>query len=139
MSQTALETHSLEASTQTNNDQSNHSPANMCDMSDKETVLVKKTCEYLQAHLADAHSLATLAIQMGTNRNRLTSSFKQVLGIGVMAWLREQRMAKAKLLLNTTDLSIKQICYEVGYRDPANFSTTFKASYQVSPLVFRKK
>ena len=47
-------------------------------------------------------------------------------------------MAKAKHLLSHSNLTIQQICYEVGYEDPANFATSFKQQNQISPSNFRK-
>lgn len=106
---------------------------------EKEQALVKATCRYLLSHFTLDHTLDNLAHIMATNRNTLASSFKSVLGIGVFAWLREQRMKKAKTLLNTTNLSIQQICYEVGYNDPANFSTAFKICFKLAPQKYRKR
>ena len=105
---------------------------------DRESTLVQKTCRYLLAHLTVNHTLESLAQNMATNRNMLASSFRKVLGRGVFAWLREQRMNKAKVLLKSTDMSIQQICFEVGYTDPANFSTAFKSFFKLAPLKYRK-
>lgn len=106
---------------------------------DKESALVQKTCRYLLGQLAVNHTLESLAQHMATNRNMLASSFRKELGLGVFAWLREQRMKKAKVLLKTTDMSIQRICYEVGYNDPANFSTAFKNCFKLAPLQYRKQ
>jgi AraC-like DNA-binding protein len=106
---------------------------------DKDNVLVQNTCRYLLANLTVNHSLDQLAHAMATNRNTLSSSFKRVLGKGAFCWLREQRMHKAENLLKTTNLSIQHICYEVGYNDPANFSTAFKAFFKSAPQQYRNK
>ena len=108
-------------------------------ISTRDTELVNNTCQYLLGNLAVSCSLDQLAHRMATNRNTLSSSFKRVLGRGVFAWLREQRMSKAENLLKTTDLSVQHICYEVGYNDPANFSTAFKTYFKLAPQQYRKK
>lgn len=105
----------------------------------RESALVQKTCRYLLGHLAVNHTLENLAQKMATNRNMLAVSFRKVLGLGVFAWLREQRMKKAKVLLKSTDMSIQQICFEVGYNDPANFSTAFKGCFKLAPSQYRKQ
>ncbi len=76
---------------------------------------------------------------MATNRNSLSIAFKAVLNQGAFAWLRQQRLKKAKQILATTQLPIQQVCYQVGYNDPANFATAFKKIYQLSPMQYRKK
>ncbi len=77
--------------------------------------------------------LDAIAIQMGTNRSKLAASFKNVLGISVFEYLRKIRMEKAKVLLINSDISIQQISFEVGYENSANFSTSYKKYYQLSP------
>lgn len=61
--------------------------------------LVKKACDYMQAHISEKLFLDDIALSVGTNRNKLAVSFKNTLGIGVFEWLKEQRMSQAKLLL----------------------------------------
>jgi len=75
---------------------------------------------------------------MATNRNTLSQSFKKVIGISVFAWLRIQRMKQAEILLRTTNKTIQQISFEVGYNDPANFSTSYRQLFKISPQQFRK-
>jgi len=106
---------------------------------DKNIALVRKTCRYLLTNLTENNSLNEVSRLMTSNRNTLSSSFKKVLGIGVFAWLREQRMQKSATLLTTTNLTVQQICYEVGYNDPANFSTLFKAHFAIAPQQYRIK
>jgi AraC-like DNA-binding protein len=101
--------------------------------------LVQDTCDYLLANLPQDHALDSLASQMATNRNTLSTSFKNVMGTSVFAWLRVQRMKKAQALLKTTKMSIQHICYEVGYHNPANFSTSFKTTFNLSPQEFRNQ
>jgi len=75
---------------------------------------------------------------MGTNRSFLALSFKKIMGTSVILWLRTKRMEKAKCLLSHSDSSIQQISYELGYQDPANFSTAFKQQNNMSPSTYKK-
>lgn len=99
----------------------------------KQKKLVDQTCDYLKKRIHEKHLLDEVACSMGTNRSKLAASFKSVLGKGVFEWLRERRMAKAKALLLTSELSIQQIAFEVGFDNCANFSTAFKKQYSISP------
>ena len=47
-------------------------------------------------------------------------------------------MDKAKELLATTQLSMKEICAKVGYSDPNYFSKTFKKNVGVTPTEYRE-
>lgn len=96
-------------------------------------LLVTKTCRYLIENISEKHMLDTVALSMGTNRSKLAASFKGILGLGVFEYLRKIRMEKAKSLLITSNISIQQISFEVGYENSANFSTAYKKYYQLSP------
>ena len=58
------------------------------DLKNGSETLVKKTSLYLTNNLNEPHTLGFLATVMGTNRNTLASSFKEITGLGVMSWLR---------------------------------------------------
>lgn len=100
--------------------------------------LIDLTCHYLNNNLTENLKLDDLSRRLGTNRNTLCRRFKKRLGQGIYAWVRSKRLAIAKQLLMNTDLTVQQICYEVGYGNPANFSTAFKSFYGCSPSEFRK-
>ncbi len=46
---------------------------------------------------------------------------------------------EAKRMLYFSDLSIKEIGYELGFSEPANFSAFFKNCTGMSPSTFRNK
>ncbi|MCC2605092.1 helix-turn-helix domain-containing protein [Planctobacterium marinum] len=100
--------------------------------------LVKKTCDYLLSNLDKHLTLASISKAMFTNRNTLSGAFKKEVGQGVAGWLRQQRMEQAMHLLITTELSIQEIAIAVGYPDQANFSTTFKHTFDKNPLQVRR-
>lgn len=48
------------------------------------------------------------------------------------------KMEYSRLLLTTTDKSITEIAYEVGYENPSKFSESFKNFFGILPSKFRK-
>lgn len=54
------------------------------------------------------------------------------------AYTNHVRMTVAANLLSTTDLSVEEIAYKVGYQYSTNFSKMFKKTYGKTPLKFRK-
>ena len=52
-------------------------------------------------------------------------------------YLVERRIARAKELLRDSDLSITEICMEVGYESLGSFSTLFRKVAGVSPSIYR--
>ena len=59
--------------------------------------------------------------------------FKSEYGIGIAAYIREKRLAKAKNLITNSDLSIAEISSVVGFSDYNYFSRVYKSRYNVSP------
>ncbi len=104
----------------------------------KEQALVKSACHYLMNNMPSYSSLDDLCRFLGTNRNSLAIAFKNQLGVGAYSWLRNARIVKARNLLKWSNINIQSICFEVGYENAANFSTTFKSITGMSPKQYRK-
>lgn len=65
--------------------------------------------------------------------------FKSETGENFIDYLTRVRITKAKQLLNNRELSIKEICYTIGYSDPNYFSRNFKKIVGVTPTEFRER
>lgn len=63
--------------------------------------------------------------------------FKAETGENFIDYLTDIRIAKAKQLLHNKELSIKEICYTIGYSDPNYFSRNFKKIVGLTPTEFR--
>ena len=64
--------------------------------------------------------------------------FKEETGKNFIEYLTDIRIEKAKELLNGTNLSMKEICAEIGYADPNYFSRTFKKNVGVTPTEYKE-
>jgi AraC-like DNA-binding protein len=81
--------------------------------------------------------LEEIAYQMGLNRNKLNEKFKVLFGDTVFAWLREQRLQRARELLQDKTLSIQEIAEQVGFTSQAQLSRMFKLRFGQSPREYR--
>ena len=52
-------------------------------------------------------------------------------------WLTNKRLEYSKTLLRNTDLSVNEICYEVGFKSPSHFNTAFKSKFSLPPHKFK--
>jgi DNA-binding response OmpR family regulator len=101
--------------------------------------LFRAACDTLLADLAKTPDLQTLATELRTNKKRLNEAFKTCANSTVFEYLRQMRMMAAEKRLRESLLDIAQIASEVGFKNPANFSTAFRQHYGVSPKDYRNR
>ncbi len=101
--------------------------------------LVNATCDYLRERLATPLSTEQLSKLFNTNEKRLTRAFREVLGVTVSEFVRNERLVSAERMLRTTALTITQISEELGYSSSANFATAFRAHFGQTPSEFRQR
>jgi len=82
--------------------------------------------------------LDTLAAEAGLSRDHLTRLVKGETGLTLVGYIRSRRIHRAAVLLQTSDLPIKQIAYEVGIPDLQHFNKSFRAERGLSPRAFRE-
>ena len=86
----------------------------------------------------DFPSLKEFALQLGTNTFKLKYGFKELYGISVYRFLRNERLRKAKMLVQYGDRSFKTIAHMTGFKSVPHFSRTFKKQYGYTPTELRK-
>lgn len=99
-------------------------------------VLVRRACDYLNAHLDRDVSLSELSDQLDTNRFRLIREFRKVLGITPHAYLNNRRLERAKQALSAGQ-GLAETALECGYWDQSHFHRFFKRSLGVTPKAYR--
>jgi AraC-like DNA-binding protein len=82
-------------------------------------------------------SLAEFAQSVNLSVWRLCHIFKSDVGMPPIRYLRLLRMERAKDLLESSFLSVKEIAYRVGLNDESHFVRDFKSTYGFSPAIYR--
>lgn len=93
------------------------------DRSDRIILMAK---EYMKEHFDEEISLEEISAYVEINPYYFSKLFKKIEGKNFKDYLIELRMDIAKDLLKTTNLTIKEIAYKVGYSDANYFSRAFK-------------
>lgn len=75
---------------------------------------------------------------MGRSREHVSRGFRQHLGTTAGAWLRHERVRRARLLLTTTRLSVLEVALDCGFASPSHFHKCFREELGTTPLRFRK-
>jgi AraC family transcriptional activator of pobA len=78
-----------------------------------------------------------LAPQLNLSSDYLGSLLKVTTGLNTQQHIHEKLIAKAKENLSTTNLSVSEIAYELGFEHSQSFSKLFKSKTNQSPLEFR--
>ena len=84
-------------------------------------------------------SLSELAQSVNLSVWRLSHIFNSEVGMGPIKYLRHLRMDRARQLLETSYLSVKEIGYHVGLNDESHFARDFKKVYGAPPKVYRSQ
>ncbi|WP_228852122.1 helix-turn-helix domain-containing protein [Aegicerativicinus sediminis] len=89
--------------------------------------------EIIQRDLENVPSIAELAKLVGINQNKLQQGFKHMFKVSVNNYIRNQKMSKARELLESTDLNITEISERIGINSKSYFSKLFRQYYGLSP------
>jgi AraC family transcriptional regulator, transcriptional activator of pobA len=83
-------------------------------------------------------TVQSIAQTLNVSPNYLSSLLKVLTGQSTQQHIHEKLIEKAKEKLSTTDLSISEIAYDLGFEHPQSFSKLFKTKTKQSPLEFRQ-
>lgn len=79
-----------------------------------------------------------VAYNLNISSKYLGSLLKQLTGQTTQQHIHEKLIEKAKEKLSTTELTVSEIAYELGFEHPQSFSKLFKTKANISPLEFRQ-
>lgn len=83
-------------------------------------------------------SVKYVSDSLNVSPNYLSSLLKVLTGQSTQQHIQNKLIDKAKEKLSTTDLSVSEIAYELGFKYPQSFSKLFKTKTSFSPLEFRQ-
>ena len=99
---------------------------------------IAKTVDYMNRHINRSVKLDALASVANLGRSQYSALFKAQTGYAPIDYFMRLRMHRACQLLDTTELSIKQVADEIGFDDPLYFTKVFRKVNEESPSDYRK-
>lgn len=105
--------------------------------SEKDQVIVNTIFEYSMNNFKRKITLEEVAALTNKSVSAFCHYFKKVTKMSYIHFLTQIRISHACELLQTTNLSITEICYESGFNNWANFSKHFKEFCKTSPSKYR--
>ena len=100
---------------------------------------IEAACSYIERHLEEELSISSLAAYAGYIEYYFSKKFKRELGLTPAEYIRKKRLAKAALLLRSTDLDAQQIASRLQFCSQSYFTDCFRKEFGVSPTKYRKE
>lgn len=83
-------------------------------------------------------NVENLASQLGFERTQLYRKIKAITNYSPVELMRTLRLKKARTLLKSTENTISEICYEVGFSNPAYFTKCYREQFDETPSETRE-
>jgi len=96
--------------------------------------------EYFESDKIIESGLPTVqffAEKLNLSPNYLSDMLRSITGQSTQQHIHNKLIEKAKEALSTTNLSVSEIAYQLGFEHPQSFSKLFKTKMNVSPLEYR--
>ena len=84
-------------------------------------------------------TIQEIAGQLGMGYSNFRKLFKEFTGVSPALYQQELRLQRAKELLSTTNISIKEIAYQLNFDSPDYFSSKFKMKVGCKPSEYREQ
>lgn len=82
-------------------------------------------------------SVKNISSELKLSQHYLSDMLRSLTGLNTQQYIQNAVIEKAKEKLSTTNLSVSEIAYELGFEHPQSFSKLFKKKTTLSPLAFR--
>jgi AraC-like DNA-binding protein len=99
--------------------------------------LINKARLRIRQELESDLTIQQVADELGVSYSNFRKLFKEYTGISPALYQQDLRLQRAKELLSTTDMSIKEIAYQLNFESPDYFSSKFRAKVGRKPSEFR--
>lgn len=100
--------------------------------------LVNDCCNFIHEHVRENICVADIAAFVGYNPHYVSKKFKEETGRSLVSYIKEAKIAEAKLLLRFSKLSLAEISELLSFSSQSYFTATFKEVTGVTPQQFRK-
>jgi len=101
--------------------------------------VIAKVQEWLAKHYMAANPVEEMVVRSGLPERSFKRRFGKATGHTPIAYVQQLRVHEAKRRLERTNVPVDEICWAVGYEDPAFFRRLFKRISGITPSAYRQK
>ena len=105
----------------------------------RELVLMRRVRDRIDRDYAQPLDVEALARHVHLSAGHLSRQFKAAFGESPYSYLMTRRIERAMALLRRGDLSVTEVCFEVGCSSLGTFSTRFTELVGMPPSVYRRE
>lgn len=95
--------------------------------------------DIMEKNISNPPTLSELSKLIGLNNTKLKKNFKELFGVPVFKFLQEERLSKAYELLSTSNESVQEVAWFVGYESLSSFSNAFQNKFGVRPMELKQQ
>ncbi len=107
------------------------------DILPSELSLVMQFRDMLDLNFTTTHTVLDYAKNLSVTEKKLGISTKRVLGKLPKDMIEERVLLEAKRFLTHSEMSVKEICAVLGFKEQTNFTKFFKKQTSITPVLFR--
>lgn len=100
---------------------------------------LKDMMAYIEEHYREKITLSDIAGAGCVGKTSCCTIFQKFINQTPNAYLTDYRIQKSADLLQSTDMTVSEICYEVGFSGASYFTETFHKSFGCTPSEYRAK
>jgi AraC family transcriptional activator FtrA len=100
---------------------------------------LSKLLDWARGHLAQDHTLKSLARRASMSPRTLQRQFRETVGLAPYDWLVRERVALAKDLLQASKHSMTRVAETVGFKSQETFRRHFRRIAGTSPAMYRRQ
>jgi two-component system, response regulator YesN len=113
-------------------------PGNPCyTVTSRNFVKIQKAVQHIDENYMTKISLGLVAGKACMSRHHFSRTFKKAMGVTFQNYLNDRRVEKAKDMLKSSQLTITEIAFFVGYSDMTNFTRMFKRVTGYTPSQYK--
>lgn len=121
-------------------DRKSQSPFSMFNAQKKhEDEPIKQAQEFIEQHITERISVEELSAKFAIGKRHFERRFKKATNNTPIEYIQRVKIEAAKKMLETSDMNINEVMYEVGYENMKSFRSVFKKLTGLSPIEYRNK
>ncbi len=99
--------------------------------------LIVRIKEHIDANLDSSLTMLELATIAGLSVSHFARCFRRSVGLPPHSYVKQRRVARARALLEATDLPVAEIALVLGFADQSHFTRRFREVTGVPPGAYR--